>query len=72
MTTPGMDISSGVFTAQQAGVYQVSFTGLFHAENGHGVTADIVMKNKSGGVTHLGRSTADIGENSLLGKKKKP
>ena len=63
-----MDPSSGIFTAHEGGVYQISFTGLFHAENGHGVTADVVKKHANGDITHLGRSTADIDENSFICK----
>jgi len=66
MTSKGMDPSSGIFTAHEGGVYQISFTGLFHAENGHGVTADVVKKHANGDITHLGRSTADIDENSFI------
>ena len=68
MTSKGMDPSSGIFTAHEGGVYQISFTGLFHAENGHGVTADVVKKHANGDITHLGRSTADIDENSFICK----
>ena len=68
MTSKGMDPSSGIFTALEGGVYQISFTGLFHAENGHGVTADVVKKHASGDITHLGRSTGDIDENSFICK----
>ena len=61
-----MDPKTGVFTAQESGIYHISFTGLFHAESGHGLSADIVKKTKNGQTKHLGRSTADIGENSFI------
>ena len=68
VTTDGMDISRGVFTVQTPGIYHLSFTGLFHAENGHGITADIVKESRGGVKTHLGRSTTDVDENGFLGK----
>ena len=47
-------------------MYHLSFTGLFHAENGHGVNADIVRKTPYGKVEYLGRSAADINEISTF------
>ena len=47
-------------------MYHLSFTGLFHAENGHGVNADIVRKTPYGRVEYLGRSAADINEISTF------
>ena len=47
-------------------MYHLSFTGLFHAENGHGVNADIVRKTSYGTVEYLGRSAADINEISTF------
>ena len=55
-----------VLTFQIPGVYHLSFTGLFHAENGHGVNADIVRKTPYGRVEYLGRSAADINEISTF------
>ena len=51
---------------QVPGVYHLSFTGLFHAENGHGVNADIVRVTKSGEKDYLGRASADINEISTF------
>ena len=44
----------------------MSFTGLFHAENGHGLNADLVRKTPYGRVEYLGRSAADINEISTF------
>ena len=54
------------FDIQVPGVYHLSFTGLFHAENGHGVNADIVRVTPSGKTDYLGRSAADINEISTF------
>ena len=44
----------------------MSFTGLFHAENGHGVHADIVRITLTGETEYLGRSSADSNEVSTF------
>ena len=51
---------------QVPGVYHLSFTGLFHAENGHGVHADIVRITSTGKTEYLGRSSADSNEVSTF------
>ena len=55
-----------VFCQKVPGVYHLSFTGLFHAENGIGVNADIVHTTPSGRTEYLGRSAADINEISTF------
>ena len=59
--TDDMNPATGVFTVKRPGVYRLSFTGLFNAENGHRVTADIVRK-RSGRLDFLGRSSAETNE----------
>jgi len=66
--TKGMDANSGIFTVNVPGVYHFSFTGLFHALNGHGINADII-REQGNKVWHLGTSKTDTNENSWpLGK----
>ena len=48
-------------------MYHLSFTGLFHAENGHGVSADIIREAAAGTTEHLGRSFADSNEKGVFG-----
>ena len=47
-------------------MYQISFTGMFHAENGHGINADIIRVTPSGRTEYLGRAAADINEISTF------
>ena len=52
---------------QVPGVYHFSFTGLFHALNGHGINAHIIWE-RGREVRHLGSSKADTNENGWPGK----
>ena len=52
--------------SQAPGVYHLSFTGLFSAENGHGIHADIVRITLTGETEYLGRSSADSNEVSTF------
>merc|ERR1719270_3342569 len=65
--TKGMDENSGIFTVNVPGVYHFSFTGLFHALNGHGINAHIIWE-RGNSVRHLGSSKADTNENGWPGK----
>jgi hypothetical protein len=63
-----MSPASGVFTVQRAGIYRITFTGLFNSLKGHMVTADIIKKS-AGAIRFLGRSSAQTTETgSLFGK----
>lgn len=64
--TEGMDKSTGNFHVKKAGVYRLSFTGLFNAQNGHRVTADIMRRNKNNVLDFLGRSAAETNEAGAL------
>ena len=55
------------FYFQVPGVYHFSFTGLFHALNGHGINAHIIWE-RGREVRHLGSSKADTNENGWPGK----
>ena len=48
---------------QIPGIYHFSFTGLFHALNGHGINAHIIRERRNN-VQHLGSSKTDTNENS--------
>ena len=50
---------------QVPGIYHISFTGLFHALQGHGLNADIIL-NRNGKETPLGRSSADTNEKATF------
>ena len=39
---------------------------MFHAENGHGINADIIRVTPSGRTEYLGRAAADINEISTF------
>ncbi|TRY74944.1 hypothetical protein TCAL_01261 [Tigriopus californicus] len=60
--TEGMDRESGTFKVKKQGVYRLSFTGLFNAQNGHRVTADIMRRNRNNVLDFLGRSAAETNE----------
>ncbi len=47
------------------GIYHLSFTGLFHAYQGHGLNADIILR-RAGRDRPLGRSSADTNEKATF------
>merc|ERR1712106_486350 len=67
INTPGMDPSSGIFTVQVPGVYQITFTGFFVSMRGHMVSADIYLRTGEKDEI-IGRSSAKTDEDGVFGR----
>ena len=61
-----MDAKRGVFTVKVAGIYRLSFTGMFNSQNGHKVTADIIRKSWDHEYHNLGRASAETTETGTI------
>ncbi len=61
VSTDGMNPRTGVFTVRRAGVYRITFTGLYNSLKGHQVNTDIIRKSAQS-LRFLGRSSAQTTE----------
>jgi len=68
ITTAGMNAATGRFTAQQDGVYQLTFTALFVAIRGHMLSADLYLEQSGSEPQIIGRSSAMVKEDTVFGR----
>ncbi len=54
------------------GIYRLSFTGLFNAQNGHRVTADLIRQTSKNVIDFLGRAAAEVEESGVFGRREHP